>query len=493
MASILVLGNRAEEWAGALVEAGFVPDLCPGREAALAGCLDPQCALMLWAANDMPLARLCHETRATSGLAPLFSLAVAESEDEARAARAAGAHDVVPPWRDGVVAAIVRTLERAAEHATLRDAQARIVQLIDQAKHRDTFFDMSLDMLCIADFQGYFQQLNPAWSVLGWSFEELRARPFLEFVHPEDVASTLDVMGKLTTTDYSTISFENRYQCKDGTYRWLLWSSRTSHGALRPEDRLYYAVARDITQRKLREEALRLEKEKLARSNADLEQFAHIASHDLQEPLRMVSSYVRLLENRYKAQLDEQADKYIHYAVDGATRMHALINDLLTYSRIGSEDAAPTIVDVDAVLERVLADMNESLTESGAAVTRAALPRVMGHAGQLRQVFQNLVGNAIKFRRPEAAPRVTVEVAPGERENEWHFTVKDNGIGIESQNFARIFELFQRLHGRGEYVGTGLGLAIVLKIIERHGGRIWLESEVGQGTTFHFTLQRADP
>ena len=489
MAKILVLGNRAAEWAAPLEEAGLSLDLCPVREAAVAGSLDPVCVLMVWAAREAGLAEICRATRASQGLEPLFSLAVADAESDADTALAASADAVVPPWRGAVVAAVERALEQSGQRHELFDANARIARLMDQAKHRDTFFDMSLDMLCIADFQGYFQHLNPAWAVLGWSFEELRSRPFLEFVHPDDVGPTLEVMSKLTTTDYSTISFENRYRCKDGDHKWLLWSARTSHGAVRAEDRLYYSVARDITERKRREEALRHESEKLSRSNADLEQFAHIASHDLQEPLRMVSSYVRLLEKRYKGQLDEQADKYIHYAVDGAQRMHALINDLLSYSRVGSDMTALDVVDVDPVLERVVTDMSESLNEVGATVNRDTMPRVRGHAGQIRQVFQNLIGNAIKFNRAGEPPRVSITATRGELGNEWHFAVGDNGIGIDPESFGRIFELFQRLHGRGEYTGTGLGLAIAKRVVERHGGRIWLESEVGTGTTFHFTLQ----
>lgn len=422
---------------------------------------------------------------------PVYVVGVAPTEAAAEDARRAGVDDVVPAWSSAVVEAVRRGHAVFRQVAARTAAQAQIEAMTRAAQHREAFFALSLDMLCIADINGYFRQLNPAWSQLGWSFDELCGRPFLDFVHPDDVAATLEIMGKLTTSDFSTISFENRYRCQDGSYRWLLWAARTSHDAVHPEDRLYYAVAHDITERKAREEELRLQTEQLERSNLDLEQFAHIASHDLQEPLRMVTSYVRLLEKRYKGHLDDQADKFIHYAVDGALRMHTLINDLLAYSRVTSQGVALVPVDAGAVLQRALDDLRGVIEDSGAVVTFDALPVVAADAGQLRQVFQNLVGNAVKFSARGSAPRIDVRAMPEPGcPGLARLTVSDQGIGIEPQHFDRIFEIFQRLHGRGEYPGTGIGLAVVKKIVERHGGRIWVESEVGRGTAFHFTLQR---
>jgi PAS domain S-box-containing protein len=426
--------------------------------------------------------------------AEIYLVAVAPTEAAAERARRAGADEVVPAWSASVVEAVRRGHGLLRQRTAMRETEAQIESMARAAQHREAFFAMSLDMLCIADIDGYFRQLNPAWSRLGWSFEELCGRPFLEFVHPDDVAATLEVMGKLTTSDYSTVEFENRYRCRDGTYRWLLWTSRTSYDAAHPDDRLYYAVAHDITERKAREEQLRLQSEKLARSNADLEQFAHIASHDLQEPLRMVTSYVRLLEKRYKGHLDAQADKYIHYAVDGALRMHALINDLLAYSRVNSEGLELVPVDSGTVLARALDDLRVVIEDSGARLAIGELPVVLADAGQIRQVFQNLVGNAVKFTARGEAPQVGIAAVPEPGAPETvRFTVADRGIGIEPHHFQRIFEIFQRLHGRGEYPGTGIGLAVCQKIVQRHGGRIWVESEVGRGTAFHFTLQRAGP
>ena len=265
--------------------------------------------------------------------------------------------------------------------------------------------------------------------------------------------------------------------------------------------------------------------QELARSNAELEQFAYVASHDLQEPLRMVTSYLQLLERRYKNKLDANADQFITYAVDGARRMQILINDLLNYSRLSSRGQPFVPVDCSAVLEQVLINLQVAIAESNAIIIYDTLPQVMADATQLTQVFQNLIANAIKFCQNQQ-PRIHIGVGSrewgvGSREwgvgsrgaggaggdegaggaeenttsspplpnqNEYLFWVRDNGIGLESQYAERIFIIFQRLHSREKYPGTGIGLAICKKIIERHGGRIWVESKPGQGSTFYFTI-----
>ncbi len=235
-------------------------------------------------------------------------------------------------------------------------------------------------------------------------------------------------------------------------------------------------------------EALAQQTMELARSNADLEQFAYVASHDLQEPLRMVASYTQLLQRRYRDRLDDDANEFISFAVDGATRMQRLINDLLAYSRVGTRgnDLVPT--DANAALQDVLTDLEMTARESGAEMSVDPLPTVRADPVQLRQLFQNLIGNAIKFHG-EQPPRVHVSA---ERQGEqWRFVVRDNGIGIAPEYAERIFVIFQRLHNRAEYPGTGIGLAICKKIVERHGGRIWLESTPGQGSAFSFTLPAA--
>ena len=223
----------------------------------------------------------------------------------------------------------------------------------------------------------------------------------------------------------------------------------------------------------------------LDRSNKELELFAYVASHDLQEPLRMVSSYTQLLARRYKGRLDANADEFIAYAVDGANRMQSLINDLLAYSRVGTRGKEFEPTDCTAVFDQTLANLKVTLEESDAAVACGPLPTVMADKMQIGQLFQNLIGNAIKYHGDEP-PRV--QVSAEQKGKEWVFSVRDNGIGIDPQYAERIFVIFQRLHTREEYPGTGIGLAICKKIVERHGGRIWMESQLGSGATFYFTI-----
>jgi PAS domain S-box-containing protein len=241
----------------------------------------------------------------------------------------------------------------------------------------------------------------------------------------------------------------------------------------------------EIAERKRAEERLRQTAADLTRSNRDLEQFAYVASHDLQEPVRMVSLYIQMLERRYRDKLDERARQYIARVVDGAHHMHTLINDLLAYARAGKASKDPEPVDCAAAFDRAADHLAQSIRTSGASVTRGELPSVRADATQLVQLFQNLIGNAIKFRA-DRPPQVRVEAtADGDS---WRFSVRDNGIGIDPQYHNRLFVIFQRLHGREEYPGTGIGLAICKRIVERNGGRIWLESAPGEGSTFYFTL-----
>ena len=250
------------------------------------------------------------------------------------------------------------------------------------------------------------------------------------------------------------------------------------------------AAIRDITERKKSEEHLVKTVAELKRSNDELQQFAYVASHDLQEPLRMVASYTQLLAQRYKGRLDSDADEFIAYAVDGSNRMQGLIQDLLAYSRAGTNGKALREISSENALKEALANLRATIEESGAVVTHDSLPAITTDDTQLVQLFQNLVGNAIKYRTAEV-PHVHVSAAKNGG-NEWIFSVRDNGMGIDPQYFERIFIIFQRLHGREEFKGTGIGLAICKKIVERLGGRIWVESQPEKGSTFSFALPERD-
>jgi PAS domain S-box-containing protein len=271
--------------------------------------------------------------------------------------------------------------------------------------------------------------------------------------------------------------------------------------ALRPRDERVLEIAQTVgshvgqfiarlqAEAALREanDELARQAQELMRSNAELEQFAYVASHDLQEPLRMISSYTQLLMRRYGDRFDKDAKEFMDYVVDGSARMKQLIEDILAYSRIGTRGRELAPVESEAALKRALASLRGSIEASGASVTHDSLPAVLADPGQLAQLFQNLVGNALKFKGA-SAPHVHVSAT--ERADAWEFAVRDNGIGIDPEFFGRIFMVFQRLHGKGDYPGTGIGLAICKKVVDRHGGRIWVESQPGAGSTFLFTLPR---
>lgn len=256
-----------------------------------------------------------------------------------------------------------------------------------------------------------------------------------------------------------------------------------------PDDRVPTAiliVLEDVTKRKLAEQQSEIHTAALERSNSDLEQFAYVASHDLQEPLRMIASYSQLLAGRYRGRLDADADEFIHYVVDGVHRMQSLINVLLEYSRADRRPGTFRDTNCNDVLTIVLADLHEAIAESDAMITSDPLPSVVAVPLMVGQLFQNLVGNALKFRKPGVSP--VIHISAARKAGDWLFSVKDNGIGIAPEQRGRLFQIFQRLHSRSEYPGTGIGLALCKKIVERHGGKLWLESEAQQGSTFFFTL-----
>ena len=281
-------------------------------------------------------------------------------------------------------------------------------------------------------------------------------------------------LGRAHVWEFQNKHNKQWYRCSDKAIQWV-------DGRM-----VRFEIATDITKLKSLENELKDNNEKLERSNKELEQFAYVASHDLQEPLRMVASYTELLEERYKGKLDEKADKYIGYAVDGAKRMQRLINDLLVLSRVNTRGKPFASVNCNALLEKVLHGLSNAIEEKQVRIEVDPLPTVTGDEGQLFQLFQNLISNAVKFH---GAEKPVVKISAKQDNSEWIFSIRDNGIGIDPDFFDRIFVMFQRLHERGAYQGTGIGLSIAKKIVERHGGKIWVESEPGTGSIFYFSLQ----
>jgi PAS domain S-box-containing protein len=302
-------------------------------------------------------------------------------------------------------------------------------------------------------------------------------------LHPDDHDATVAAIES-HLKERVRYDVECRLRTKGGAYKWFHARGLATWDAKGNAKRMCGSIS-DVTKRKRAEETLLQRTEELERSNKDLEQFAWVASHDLKEPLRAVSNYVQLLERRYGDLLDGEGKRFIGFAVDGAKRMRQLINDLLAFSRIGTRGKKLAPIDSGAVLSRALKSLALVIEETGAEVTTETLPVVWGDKGQLAQVFQNLIGNAIKFCETE--PRITVSATRAD--NGWRFFVSDNGIGMEKSHLEKVFEVFQRLHTRESYNGTGIGLAVVRKIVERHGGKIRVESVPGEGSVFSFTLK----
>jgi PAS domain S-box-containing protein len=396
---------------------------------------------------------------------------------------------------------------------------------------RDDLFrlitEKAADMIAVVDTRGRRVYNSPSYErILGYSPEQLEATSSFDQIHPDDRDKVKQAAAEAFLSGVGQ-QIEYRMRHKDGTWRVLESTASTILDAQGKVNKLVI-VNRDITDRKRAEMALQEHKvhleelvatrtaelqtaneqlqrdiskrqevqlvlshklEELARSNSELEQFAYVASHDLQEPLRMVASYTQLLGRRYQGKLDANADEFIGFAVDGATRMQQLIEDLLSYSRLTTRGKALTRTEAGAACNAAIGNLQESIKDSNAIVSVGLLPSVFADASQLTALFQNLIGNAIKYRN-ERRPEIRVDALP--QGNEWVFSVQDNGIGIEQQYFERIFQMFQRLHSRKDYPGTGIGLAVCKKIVERHGGRIWLESKPGQGSTFLFTIPKAE-
>ncbi|MCR4423928.1 MAG: ATP-binding protein [candidate division WOR-3 bacterium] len=363
-------------------------------------------------------------------------------------------------------------------------------ELRREKERTQMYLDVAGVIIVAMDREGKVTLINrKGRQVLGYQEEEVLGKEWFENFLP---ATARDkpraVFKRLMAGEVEPLAeYENPVLTRDGTERLIHWHNvviKDEAGKIVGT----LSSGEDITEKKKAERELQEKAEELRRSNQELERFAYVASHDLQEPLRMVGSYVGLLARRYKGKLDSDADEFINFAVDGVTRMQRLINDLLTYSRVGTRGKEPVPTDSNEVLKRALTNLKVAIEEKNAEIECQPLPVVLADERQLEQLFQNLIGNALKFTREK--PRV--EVRAERVDGMWRFAVKDNGIGIDPKFSEKVFEIFLRLHTREEYPGTGIGLAVCKKIVERHGGKIWFESEVGKGTTFFFTLPPAE-
>ena len=309
----------------------------------------------------------------------------------------------------------------------------------------------------------------------------------IDIIYADFDSRTQIVKQAIKTNDW--VRTEMQYLRKDGKVI-LLDVAFRNIGKIEEDNYLLEGFAIDITAQKKAEEQLKDTIQELERSNEELEQFAYVASHDLQEPLRTIASFTQLLEHRYRGKFDSDADEFMDYIVEAAKRMKEQIIGLLEYSRVGSKEKEFKIVDMNKILNQTIRSLHNSIKESNAQIIIDDLPEIMGDAGQLQRVFQNLISNAIKFRKYEEPLKIYISANKNIYNSEYVFNIRDNGIGIEPQYAERIFTIFQQLHTRKVYEGTGIGLSIVKRIIERHGGRIWVESSFGVGSTFYFTIPR---
>jgi len=348
---------------------------------------------------------------------------------------------------------------------------------------RILFYSSPIGTYIVQD--GDFQLVNHGLArILGYEEDELIGRPSLSFVLAEDRDAVRENAVRMLKGGCS-LGYEFRVVNKQAKIKWVM---ETVVPIYYRRKRATLGSLIDVTERKQMEERLKQITAELQHSNTELEQFAYVISHDLQEPLRMVSSYTQLLAKRYSDKLDNDADEFIAYAVDGTKRMQSLLHDLLEYSRVGTRGKPFGLVNCERIVEQAMANLKIAIEECGASVSYDVLPTIMGDEGQLVRLFQNMIGNAIKFRREEAPQ---VHISAKRMNNIVTFSVKDNGIGIDPQHSQSIFEIFRRLHTREEYPGTGMGLAICKKIVERHGGHISVQSQPGQGSTFYFSVNTA--
>jgi PAS domain S-box-containing protein len=376
--------------------------------------------------------------------------------------------------------------ERKKAESALKESEGRLKIAMDMAKLTYWEYDVESDMFT---FDDRFYALYGTTAEYEGSPKMSSGEYAHRFLPPEESHWVVKEIDKALKTDNPNFfrQIEHTIIRADGEKRSII----VRFGVIKDDKGRTiktYGANQDITELKKAEEKLKEAISELERSNEELQQFAYVSSHDLQEPLRTIASFTQLLERRYKGQLDIDADEFMEYIVDATKRMQQLIKDLLEYSRVATSGEEFQQVDTEEVLGNVLSNLKSSIIKNNAEITHDRLPTVTADKTQLTQLFQNLIGNAIKFKKPNEPPRIHISARKDEERGEYLFSVSDNGIGMESQYMERIFVIFQRLHTRDVYKGTGIGLSIVKRIVERHGGRIWVESALGVGSNFYFTI-----
>ena len=401
-------------------------------------------------------------------------------------------HETRRRTKDGRILTVALTI------SPVRDASGKIIGASKIARditqqHRAmelqerlaAIVESSDDAIISKNLEGIIQSWNRgAERIFGYTANEMIGKHISTIASPDRVSEIPQILARIARGERIE-HYQTKRRTKDGrilTMSLTVSPIRDAHGTIIGASK----IARDITESERRTHLLEAANAALMRSNRDLEQFAYSASHDLREPLRMVSTYGGMLKRKFAGQLGESADTYISYIIEGAHRMQTLMDDLLAYTRVSTlDEAEPDEIDADACLDACLKSLDAMIKETGASVTRGALPRVRVHRFQLEQLFQNLIGNAIRYRSEEP---LRIHVAAEKSGDRWLFSVQDNGIGIDPQYQEQIFGIFKRLHSSADYPGTGMGLAICQRIIERTGGRIWVESKPGKGSTFFFTI-----
>lgn len=380
---------------------------------------------------------------------------------------------------DGVISHIIHELQDVSELIRLKKLEGEQREVSDQWS--DRFFSVSLDMLCISSYDGHFKKVNPAFEkVLGFDAAELCSKSYLDFIHPDDIDRTKREVEKQLSRNETVFSFENRYRCKDGSYKILSWKSA-------PVGSFMYAAARDVTESRKIEEELRLAKEESEIANRELESFSYSVAHDLRTPLRSMIGFTKILLEDHSASFGAEAKNILLRVITASQRMGLLVDGLLDLSRISRKDFTKKEVNLSALVREITVDLWKTDVEREVDFTIAEGVTASGDPVLLKLALTNLLDNAWKYTSKAKRP-IKIEFGVMEADGERVFYIRDNGVGFDMKYSDKLFGTFQRLHSVGEFEGTGIGLATVQRIIYRHGGKIWAIGKIDEGATFFFTL-----